>query len=139
MGGISRVNGGVVANSGFYGMSPTVLKIYASNVGLADTGGSGTAIVEGNFSKAIRAIQTVASIVFIGTRGDDGFLVIVDQPSAQPTGAAYDSDASPTVTERVKAVVDAATSLSVTVVQGNSSGSGSVFGVASNGVVTVSA
>ena len=139
MGGISRVNGGVVAPAGFYGMTPAVLKIYASNVGTADTGGSGTAITEGNFSKAIRAIQTIASIVFVGSRGDDGFLVIVDQPSAQPTGPAYDTDTGPTIGERVKAVVDTATSLSVTVVQGNSSGSGTTLGVNVSGVVSLTA
>ena len=116
MAGISRVNGSVIAPAGFYGYSPSVVKVYASNVGTADSGGSGTAITEGNFTKAIRAIQTIANIVFIGTRGDDGFLVIVDAPTAQPTGPAYDTDASPTFAERLKAVLDAATGVTTTVV-----------------------
>jgi hypothetical protein len=134
MAGISRVNGSVIAPAGFYGYSPSVVKVYASNVGTADTGGSGTAIVEGNFTKAIRAIQTIASIVFIGTRGNDGFLVIVDAPTAQPTGPAYDTDATPTLAERIADVVDAATSLSTTVVVGSTS----VLAVDSSGVVTLS-
>lgn len=134
MAGISRVNGGVIAPAGFYGYSPSVVKVYASNVGTADTGGSGTAITEGNFTKAIRAIQTIASIVFIGTRGDDGFLVIVDAPTAQPTGPAYDTDASPTLAERIADVVDAATSLSTTVVVGSTN----VLAVNGSGVVTLS-
>lgn len=137
--GISRVHGGITAPVGFYGYSPAVLKVYAANVGTADTGGGTSAIVEGNFTKAIRAIQTIASIVFIGSRGDDGFLVILDQPSAQPTGQAYNSDASPTIGERVKALVDTATSLSVTVVEGNSSGSGDVLAVNVSGTVTLTA
>lgn len=133
MAGISRVNGGVIAPAGFYGYSPAVVKVYASNVGTADTGGSGTPIVEGNFTKAIRAIQTIASIVFIGTRGNDGFLVILDAPTAQPTGPAYDTDATPTLAERIADVVDEATSLSTTVVVGSTS----VLGVNSAGVVSL--
>ena len=133
--GISRVNGSVTTPVGFYGGAPAVVKVHVTNVGTADTGGSGTAIVEGNFTKAIRAIQTVASIVFIGTRGDDGFCVIVDSNTAQPTGPAYDTDASPTLAERIKAVVDTATSLSSTVVVGGTS----VLGVAANGTVTLTA
>lgn len=134
MAGIPRVNGGVIAPAGFYGYSPAVVKVYASNVGTADTGGSGVAIVEGNFTKAIRAIQTIASIVFVGTRGNDGFLVILDAPTAQPTGPAYDTDSTPTLAERVAAVVDAATGLSTTVVVGSTN----VLAVNSSGVVTLS-
>jgi hypothetical protein len=137
--GISRVNGSVTTPVGFYGGAPAVVKVHVTNVGTADTGGSGSAIVEGNFTKAIRAIQTVASIVFIGTRGDDGFCVIVDSNTAQPTGPAYDTDASPTLAERLTTVINTATSLSCTVVVGNSSGSGSVLAVASNGTVTLTA
>jgi len=116
MAGIDRVNGSVVNPATLHGGYPmTFLKLVAGNVGTADTGGSGTAITEGNFTKSIRAIQTVATIVYIGTRADGQFVVAVDGSTAQPTGPAYDTDASPTVTERVKAVVDAATSLNVTV------------------------
>ena len=116
MAGIARKNGTVVNPATLHGGYPmTFLKLVAGNVGTADTGGGTTAIVEGNFTKAIRAIQTVATIVYIGTRADGQFVVAVDGSTAQPTGPAYDTDASPTVTERVKAVVDAATSLNVTV------------------------
>lgn len=135
MASIDRVHGTITAPAGFYGYSPAVVKVYASNVGTADTGGGTTAIVEGNFTLAIRAIQTIASIVFIGTRGDDGFLVILDAPTAQPTGPAYDTDTTPTLAERVKAVVDAATSLSTTVVVGGTS----VLGVNGSGTVSLTA
>lgn len=116
MPGIDRVHGGVVEGFLLSGYSQTFLKITGSNVGTADTGGDGTAITEGNFSKAIRAIQTIATTSWIGPRADSGFLVLVDAPTAQPTGPAYDTDSSPTVAERIKAVVDAATGVTTTVV-----------------------
>lgn len=116
MPGIDRVHGGVEAGFLLSGYSQTFLKITGSNVGTADTGGDGTAITEGNFSKAIRAIQTIATTSWIGPRADSGFLVLVDAPTAQPTGPAYDTDSSPTVAERIKAVVDDATGVTTTVV-----------------------
>jgi hypothetical protein len=110
MAGIDRVHGSVVNPATLTGGYPMVfLKIAAnSNQFTADTGGDTTAIVEGGFTKAIRAIQTVATIVYIGTRANGQFVVALDGSTAQPTGPAYDTDASPTVTARVKAVVEAA-------------------------------
>jgi hypothetical protein len=115
MAGISRVHGGVVAETLTGGYQTTYLLITGTNVGTADTGGAGSAITEGNFTKAIRALQTVATTVFIGPRGNDGFLVGVDGATAQPTGPAFDTDSSPTVAERVKAVLDTATGVTTTV------------------------
>ena len=115
MAGISRVHGGVVAEFMLSGYQQTFLKVTGTNIGTADTGGAGTAITEGNFTKSIRAIQTVATISWIGPRADDGFLVMVDGATAQPTGPAYDTDSTPTVAERVKAILDAATSVTTTV------------------------
>jgi hypothetical protein len=115
MAGISRVHGGVVAETLTGGYQTTYLLITGTNVGTADTGGAGSAITEGNFTKAIRALQTVATTVFIGPRDDDGFLVGLDGATAQPTGPAYDTDSSPTVAERVKAVLDTATGVTTTV------------------------
>jgi hypothetical protein len=116
MAGISRVNGGVRAETLHGGYQTTFLLITGTNVGTADTGGSGSAITEGNWSKAIRAVQTVATTVFVGPRADGGFVVGLDGATAQPTGPAYDTDATPTVAERVKAVVDTATGVTSTVV-----------------------
>ncbi len=116
MPGINRVNGGVEAGFLLSGYSQTFLKITGTDIGTADTGGSGSAITEGNFSKAIRALQTIATTSWIGPRADNGFLVLVDAPTAQPTGPAYDTDGTPTVAERVKAVLDAATGVTTTVV-----------------------
>ena len=115
MAGISRVNGGVVAETLHGGLQTVYLLIGGTNVGTADTGGAGTAITEGNWSKSIRAVQTIATTVFIGPRADNGFLVGVDGATAQPTGPAYDTDATPTVAERMAAVVTAATGVTATV------------------------
>jgi len=105
MGGISRVNGGVVAATGFYGYQPIFLKVAGTNVGTADTGGSGSAVVEGNFQKAVRAIQRVASIVYLGTRADDQFVVAVDGPTAQAyISANTDSDVAAAVQALVRTV-----------------------------------
>jgi hypothetical protein len=99
------------------GYQQTFLKITGTNVGTADSVDATTlAITDGNLSKAIRAIQTIATISWIGPRHNDGFVILVDGATAQPTGPAYDTDASPTVTERVKALLDAATSVTTTVV-----------------------
>lgn len=117
MPGINRVHGGVVEGFLLSGYSQTFLKITGTNVGTADTGGAGSAITEGNFQKAIRAIQTIATTSFIGPRANDGFIVLVDAPTAQPTGPAFDTDATPTVAERIKAVVDVATGVTTTVVE----------------------
>ena len=106
MPGISRIHGGVTAEFLLSGYQQTFLKITASNVGTADTGGGTSAITEGNWQKCIRAIQTIATVSWVGPRADSGFLVLVDAPTAQPTGPAYDTDTSPTVAERVKAVID---------------------------------
>ena len=117
MAGISRVHGGVNAETLTGGYQTTFISLAsAQNLFTADSGGGTTAITEGGFTKAIRAIQTVGTTVFIAPREDGGIVVGLDGATAQPTGPAYDTDTSPTVTERVKAVVDAALSTTTTVV-----------------------
>jgi hypothetical protein len=109
MAGIDRVHGSVVNPATLHGGYPMLfLKVTAANVGTADTGGGTTAIVEGNYTKAIRAIQTIATVVYLGQRADGQFVVVVDGSTAQPTGPAFDTDSTPTVAERIKVVVDAA-------------------------------
>ena len=115
MAGISRVNGGVVAETLTGGYQTQYFLVTGTSVATADSGGSGSAITEGTFTKAIRAIQTVATIVYIGPRADGGFVVGVDGATAQPTGPAYDTDSTPTVAERLKAVVDTGTGVTSTV------------------------
>jgi hypothetical protein len=78
---INKVHGQVSAGA-FYGYSPLVIRITDSgNSFTADTGGGTTAIVEGGYSKAVKAIQTVGSIVFLGAQGNGAICAIVDGPS----------------------------------------------------------
>lgn len=78
---ISRVHGQDSAGA-FYGYTPLVVKVAATGKFTADSGGSGSAITEGGYTKARKIMQTFASIVWLGTQNDDVFTVIVDQPSA---------------------------------------------------------
>jgi hypothetical protein len=108
MGGISRINGQTIDTDGFYGYQPIFLKIAGTNVGTADTGGgnpSGTssALVLGNYSKSIRAIQKIATIVYLGTKADNQFVIAVDGPTAQTYNTA-NSDTS--LTAAIKKVID---------------------------------
>lgn len=112
MAGISRVHGGVVSETLHGGYQTKYYLVAGTNVGTADTGGDGVAIVEGNFQKAIRAIQLNATTVFVGPRANNGFLVGIDAGSAAPTGPAYDTDSSPTIEERLQAVIRTATGVS---------------------------
>ena len=129
MAGIDRVNGSVVNPATLHGGYPMLfLKCAAnSNQFTADTGGGTSAIVEGGYTKAIRAIQTIATVVYLGERANGQFVVAVDSSTAQPTGPAYDTDGSPTVTERVKAVLEAAIAgLTATVTDVSALTSGSI-------------
>jgi hypothetical protein len=114
--GIGRIHGGVVAETLHGGYQTSFFLITGTNIGTADSvNGTTGVITDGNFSKAIRALQLNATTVFIGPRGNDGFVVGLDTGSAAPTGPAYDTDASPTLAERLKAELDAATSVTTTV------------------------
>ena len=117
MAGIDRVHGNVVAPATLHGGYPMLfLKVADSNSGFtADTGGGTSAIVEGGFTVAIRAIQTVATIVYLGARANAQFVVAVDSSTAQPTGPAYNNDASPTVAERIKEVIEATATFGATI------------------------
>ena len=80
---LNRVHGQVAAGA-FYGYSPLVIKIADSgNSFTADTvNGTTGAITDGGYSNAVKAIQSVASIVWLGARTDaSAICVIVDYPS----------------------------------------------------------
>jgi hypothetical protein len=123
--GIDRVNGTSQAGS-FFGYQPLFFKVTngADTVGTGDTGGSGSAIVEGNFTKAIRAIQERASIVILGARTDNGFVVAIDGATANPYLTANDNT---DLAAALVAVIEAGTGLSdvaVTAVTLSVNGSG---------------
>ena len=111
----AKVNGLTTAGS-FYGYDPIILKITGTNVATADVASADgiAAFTEGNFSKAIRAIQTQMSIVHIGERANNLVCVMVDRATAN----AYVSANSDTdVAAAVKALVDTATSVTSTVTE----------------------
>lgn len=121
LGTIERVHGNPGAGTLHGGYQQVFFLITGTNIGTVDTGGGSlnnlpNPIVEGNYTKALRAIQTIATTVFIGPAGANGFVVALDGATAQPTGPAYDTDATPTVAERLKAVLDTATGVTTTVV-----------------------
>ena len=71
MSGITRVNGSAQAGA-FYGYQPRWFEV-------ADTGYDTTpGIVNSNFEKAVRAIESIATIVILGNPGTGGFMVAVD-------------------------------------------------------------
>lgn len=115
LGTIERVHGSPSAGTLHGGYQQQFFKITGTDIGTVDTGGGTTAIVEGNYTKAIRAIQTIATTVWIGPAEANGFVIAVDGATAQPTGPAYDTDASPTFAERLKAVLDTNTGVTTTV------------------------
>jgi hypothetical protein len=110
MAGIDRVHGSPAAG-GFYGYQPVFFSVTngAASVGTADTTSGGKITAEGNFSKSLRGIQKMASIVFIGTRANAGYIVAVDQPSANPYLSANDDT---DLAAAMVAHIEAATGLS---------------------------
>lgn len=110
MPGISRVHGSAAAG-GFYGLQPTILLVgnAANTVGTADTvDANGKITAFGNFGKAITGLQTMASIVFVGPRTNNGFCVFVDGATANPfLTANTDTD----VAAAAVAAIEAATGL----------------------------
>lgn len=81
MAGFDRVNGKASAGA-FYGYSPLVIKVADSGSGFtATTGGGTSAIVEGGYDKAVRAMETLGSIVWLAGQTNASFVAIVDGPS----------------------------------------------------------
>lgn len=111
--GPARKNGSVLNPAGFYGLQPVFLLVADTGVGTADTGGGTSAIVEGNYTKSIRAIGGLASIVYLGTRANNQFVVVLDKASANPYDTANDDT---DLAAAVVKVVEAATGLSSVVV-----------------------
>lgn len=78
MPGIARVNGSMTAEA-FYGLQPLVIKIADSGSGFtADSGGGTSEITEGGYTKGVKALQTVASIVWLGAQANASLTAVVD-------------------------------------------------------------
>lgn len=66
--GAVRTNGSIPTSGSFqYGYQPLLLKIAGTGIATADTGGAGSAIVEGTRTKAVRAIATLGQILAVDT------------------------------------------------------------------------
>jgi hypothetical protein len=123
--GITRVNGTAKAES-FYGYQPAWYEIAGSGFDTTPT------IVDSNFEKAVRAIESLASIVQIGFPGSGGFLVAVDGNTFNGTGNGGTAGVSETGAEALDRVITDATSISTTVTakavgKADFSGTGLVF------------
>jgi len=79
---LNRVHGQVAAGA-FYGYTPLVIKIADSGSRFAaDTVDATTGVItENGYSKAVKAIQSLGSIVLLGAQTSASITVIVDQPS----------------------------------------------------------
>lgn len=78
MTGIARKNGTAAAGA-FYGLQPLAIKVTDSgNNFTVSTGGGATPIVEGGYEKMVRAIETLGSVVILGTQADGAFCAVVD-------------------------------------------------------------
>ena len=92
---LNRVHGQVSAGA-FYGYSPLVVRITDTSNGFtADTVNATTgAITDGGYSKAVRAIQSLGSIIILGARSSEAaFCAIVDGPSFNAGGGAITTGA----------------------------------------------
>ena len=80
---INRVHGQAAAGA-VYGYSPLVILVTAAGKFTADTvNGTTGAITDGGYAKAVQAVQSLGSIIWLGARasGSGTFACIVDQPS----------------------------------------------------------
>jgi hypothetical protein len=121
----SRYNGAAAAGA-FYGYTPLVIKITdAATTGTltANTGGSGSAITEGGYEKAVRAIQSLGSVVWLSAQASDSKTItaIVD-------GSTYNNGAGASTSGSFGALKDALTNAGLTV-------GGSNLGVTSSSVL----
>jgi hypothetical protein len=79
MASISRVNG-TAQTGAFYGLKPALVVINYTNVFTSDSVAGDLTITEGGYTKAVKALEEVASIIWLGAHhsGDDYFSAIVD-------------------------------------------------------------
>ena len=94
MADLPRVNGVVTAAS-FYGLTFKAIKIAATGKFTADSVDTSTfpgynSIVEGGYSKAVKAVEQCGSIVIQSARNANSFAVIVDG-STFNTGTGHDT------------------------------------------------
>jgi hypothetical protein len=104
MASISRVNGTAQAGA-FYGLKGALVTVNYTDKFTADSVDGYLAITEGGYSKAVKALEQVASIIWLGARhsGSDYFSAIIDY-------ATFNDGAGATTTGQYGALADALTS-----------------------------
>jgi hypothetical protein len=110
---LSRYNGQAAAGA-FYGYTPLVIKLACTGGFTANSGGSGSAITEGGYERAVRAVQQLGSIVWLGAQNDDVLTVIVDGPTFNAGAGATTSGAYGALKDAVLANRAGSGSLTVT-------------------------
>jgi len=124
---LTRVHGTIVTPSAQYGYSPLFVKVAvaATSFNLA-TG------IDGTFEKAVKAVETLANVIVIGTpvTGTSGsFFMMVDANTADfstPTSS-IDYDTPSSANDKLIAAVNAAVGGTVTVTTGTDlGGSGTI-------------
>jgi hypothetical protein len=124
--GITRIHGGVVAPATLHGGYPmTFLKIVDASSGFtADTVDSnGNITAEGGFAVAIRAIQQIATIVYIGTRANGQFVVALDSSTINAyVTANTDTSVTAAVDTAITATVLFGDTITVTDISGLAAG-----------------
>jgi hypothetical protein len=114
MPGVEKVHGQVLPDSMSGGYRTTFLKIGNAQRDFSTSTLVAGVLVEGGFDKAIKAIQKVATTVYIGPNEARGIIVGVDGITAQLLDSNSDGDF--TVAERIKAEVDTALNTTTTTV-----------------------
>lgn len=125
--GITRVYGNAVTPNpvtlhGGYPM--TFLKVVDSNSGFtADTTSGGKITAEGGFTVAIRAIQQIATIVYIGTRANGQFVVGLDSSTINTyVSANTDSSVTAAVENAIEATSTFGNTITITDISGLAAG-----------------
>jgi hypothetical protein len=111
---LSRYNGAAAAGA-FYGYTPLVIQIEdkaATGTLTANTGGAGSAITEGGYEKAIRAVQTLGSVIWVSSQAAKFVTFIVD-------GSTYNTGAGATTSGSFGALKDALTGAGFTIGSSN--------------------
>ena len=104
---------GFVAAGGFYGYQPLVIKVADSGSGFtvdapSSEATAGATIVPGGYSKAVKAIETLGSIVVMGAQTNASIAFIVD-------AATFNAGAGATTAGAYGALKDALASQGFTV------------------------
>ena len=107
--GITRVNGSAQAGTLHGGYQLEFFKIEHNtvNFGVGYTTATNTSVVDSNYEKAIRAIETVATVVVVGAPTAAGFVVGIDDGSYFGRGDAtgYVNNSVATLKSAIEAAV----------------------------------